>query len=159
MILALVLAAQALTAPRTIDVPFVPQTNLLCGGAAAAMLFRYWGEGHAGAQQFSPLVDRRAGGIASGVLVDAVAALGWRTEQFTGSIDELIRRLTAGEPVIVLVADRRSYHYLVVVGVTDTAIVVHDPSWGPSREIAHDAFVRAWRATDFWSLSIRPALG
>jgi hypothetical protein len=160
MILALVLAAQALTAPRTIDVPFVPQTNLLCGGAAAAMLFRYWGEAHADAQQFSPLVDRRAGGIASGVLVDAVVALGWRTEQFTGSIDELARRLAAGEPVIVLVADRRhGYHYLVVVGVTTTAIVVHDPSWGPSREVAHDAFVRVWRAADFWSLSIRPGPG
>jgi hypothetical protein len=160
MIPALVLAAQALTAPQTIDVPFVPQTSLLCGGAAAAMLFRYWGEAHADVQQFSPLVDRRAGGIASGVLVDAVQALGWRTEQFTGSIDELARRLGAGQPVIVLVADRRrGYHYLVVVGVTNAAIVVHDPSWGPSREIAHDAFVRAWRAAAFWSLSIRPEPG
>jgi predicted double-glycine peptidase len=157
MILALVLAAQALTASRTIDVPFVPQTDLLCGGAAAAMVFRYWGDTHANGQQFASLVDRRAGGIASGALVDAVRARGWRTEQFAGSIDELRRRLAAGEPVIVLVADRpHRYHYLVVVGVTGSAVVVHDPSWGPSRAIAHDAFVRVWRATDFWSLAISP---
>jgi predicted double-glycine peptidase len=155
---ALVLAAQALTASRIVDVPFVPQTDVLCGGAAVAMLFRYWGDAHADAQQFSPLVDRRAGGIADGVLVDAVKARGWRTEQFRGSIPELARRLTAGEPVIVLVADRpHRYHYLVVVGVTDRSIVVHDPSWGPSRAIAHAALVRIWRATDFWSLTIRPA--
>src|SRR5882724_12047784 len=120
MMLALVLAAQALAASARIDVPFVPQTEALCGGAAVAMVFRYWGDAHADAQQFASLVDRRAGGIAQGVLVDAVQARGWRTEQFAGSIDELTRRLTAGEPVVVLVADRpHQYHYLVVVGVTE----------------------------------------
>ena len=27
-----------------LDVPFISQTELLCGGAAAAMVLRYWGE-------------------------------------------------------------------------------------------------------------------
>lgn len=160
MILAPVLAALSLAASPTIDVPFVPQTDALCGGAAVAMVFRYWGDAHADGQQFASLVDRRAGGIADGMLVDAVQARGWRTEQFAGSLDELTRRVTAGEPVVVLVADRRNrYHYLVVVGVTGRSIVVHDPSWGPSRAIRHDKFVRLWRATDFWSLVIRPSPG
>jgi hypothetical protein len=46
-----------------LEVPYLPQTEALCGGAAAAMLFRYWGDRHADVQQFAPLVDRRAGGI------------------------------------------------------------------------------------------------
>ena len=161
MMLAFVLAAQVMATTGTIDVPFVPQADLLCGGAAAAMVFRYWGDAHASGQQFASLVDRRSGGIAGGVLADAVRARGWRTEQLAGSIDELARRVIAGEPVVVLVADRHAgrhdrYHYLVVVGTTSTSIVVHDPSWGPSRMIGRDAFDRIWRATGFWSLVIRP---
>jgi predicted double-glycine peptidase len=158
MILASVLAALSLASSPAIDVPFVPQTDVLCGGAAVAMVFRYWGDAHANGQQFASLVDRRHGGIADTVLVAAVQARGWETEQFTGSVDALTRRLAAGEPVVVLVADRGNrYHYLVVVGVTGTSIVVHDPSWGPSRAIRRDEFVRFWRATDFWSLVIRPS--
>src|SRR5213083_1608827 len=116
------LVAALSLASSAIDVPYLPQTDALCGGAAVAMVFRYWGDAHADGQQFAPLVDRRAGGIAAGVLVDAVQARGWRTEQFAGSIDALTQRLTANQPVIVLVADRpHRYHYLVVVGVTDTS--------------------------------------
>ena len=35
------LHAQSLT---VLDVPFIAQSELLCGGAAAAMVMRYWGE-------------------------------------------------------------------------------------------------------------------
>ena len=65
-------AALSLAASLAIDVPYLPQTDALCGGAAAAMVFRYWGDAHADAQEFAPLVDRRAGGIANGALIAAV---------------------------------------------------------------------------------------
>ena len=58
-------AALSLAAAVAMDVPYLPQTDALCGGAAAAMVFRYWGDAHADAQEFAALVDRRAGGIAS----------------------------------------------------------------------------------------------
>ena len=64
LVVALSLAASTGSAPA-IDVPFLPQTDALCGGAAAAMVFRYWGDAHADVQEFAPLVDRRAGGIAT----------------------------------------------------------------------------------------------
>ena len=65
--LASLVAALSLAAPvPAIDVPFLPQTEALCGGAAAAMVFRYWGDAHADVQEFAPLVDRRAGGIGRG---------------------------------------------------------------------------------------------
>src|SRR5216684_520373 len=54
-------AALSLAASLAIDVPYLPQTDALCGGAAAAMVFRYWGDAHADAQAFAPLIDRRAG--------------------------------------------------------------------------------------------------
>jgi len=145
-------------APVTLDVPYVPQTDALCGGAAAAMVFRYWGDAHAGAEAFAPLVDRRAGGIADNVLVHAIAARGWKTERIAGSIDALGDQIAQKHPVIILLQDRPAfYHYLVVIGVEADAVVVHDPSWGPSRRIATAEFIRLWRPAGFWALVVRPA--
>jgi hypothetical protein len=153
-----VVAALSLAASLpAMDVPFLPQTDALCGGAAAAMVFRYWGDAHADVQQFAPLVDRRAGGIANGVLVDAVRARGWGVGSVERSLDALKARVDDGQPVIVLVPERGNrYHYVVVTGASEDAIVFHDPSWGPSRSVRQAAFERAWRASDFWSLVILP---
>src|SRR6266480_1328792 len=110
------LAASALTASVTLDVPYLPQTESLCGGAAVAMVYRYWGDVHAGVKQFAPLVDRRAGGIADAVLVDAVRQRGWKAVRFEGSVERVQAHLAARQPVIVLLADRRGrYHYVVVI--------------------------------------------
>jgi len=140
-----------------VDVPFLPQTDGLCGGAAVAMVFRYWGDAHADMQQFAPLVDRRAGGIADGVLVDAVRARGWIVRRSEGSVGSLNDHLQAKQPVIVLIGDRRDrYHYVVVTGLQPDAVVVHDPSWGPSRAIRTEEFLRLWGVAQFWSLVILP---
>ncbi len=140
-----------------IDVPYLPQTEDLCGGAATAMVFRHWGDAHADVQEFAPLVDRRAGGIANDVLTDAVRARGWRAGAIDGSIDALAARLHDGQPVIVLLPERGDrYHYVVVIGMSADAIIVHDPAWGPSRTIRAPDFERAWQASGFWSLVILP---
>ena len=140
-----------------LDVPYLPQTDALCGGAAAAMVFRYWGDAHADAQEFAPLVDRRAGGIGTEVLTAAIKARGWRAEPLDGSLEALAARVHARQPVIVLLADRRDlYHYVVVTSVADDAIGVHDPAWGPSRTIREAEFQRAWKAARSWSLVILP---
>src|SRR3954469_4820565 len=99
-------AALSLAASLAIEVPYLPQTDALCGGAAAAMVFRYWGDAHADLQDFAPLIDRRAGGIAADVLTAAVESRGWRAVRVDGSIDALGARLRDGQPVIVLLPDR-----------------------------------------------------
>src|SRR5712691_3958928 len=103
--IATLVAALSLASPA-IDVPYLPQTDALCGGAAAAMVFRYWGDAHADVQEFASLVDRRAGGIATDVLADAVAKRGWRVGRIEGSIVALAAHVRDGQPVIVLVPDR-----------------------------------------------------
>jgi hypothetical protein len=150
-------AALSLAASLAIEVPYLPQTDDLCGGAAAAMVFRYWGDVHADLQDFAPLIDRRAGGIAADVLTAAVESRGWRTARVDGSFDALGARLRDGQPVIVLLPDRGDrYHYVVVTAVNADTVVVHDPAWGPSRPIRHAEFERAWQAAGFWSLVILP---
>ncbi len=154
LIAALSLAASAAV---TIDVPYLPQSEALCGGAAVAMVFRYWGDAHADVQQFAPLVDVRAGGIANDKLVAAVAARGWRATPLAGSVNLLHEQLEARRPVIILLEDRpRRYHYVVVTGVDSGHVTVHDPAVGPSRRLANADLVRKWKATDFWALLILP---
>jgi predicted double-glycine peptidase len=151
-------AALSLASSVMLDVPFVAQTDALCGGAAVAMVFRYWGDAHADVEQFAPLVDRRGRGIADDVLVDAVRRRGWQALRVDGSIEQLRSHLRERQPVIVLVADRRdTYHYLVVTGATADRVIVHDPSRGPSRAIPEREFVRVWKPTNFWSLVVQPA--
>ena len=95
-------AALSIAASLAIDVPYLPQTDALCGGAATAMVFRYWGDAHADVQEFAPLVDRRAGGIATDALTAAVASRGWRTSRVDGSLEALGARIHDGQPVVVL---------------------------------------------------------
>ena len=66
------------TASVRLDVPYLSQTEAMCGAAAVAMLLRFWGDTHADIQQFATLADQRAGGIAEQALVDAVKRRGWR---------------------------------------------------------------------------------
>src|SRR5438445_5802687 len=140
-----------------LDVPYLPQTEAMCGGAAAAMVLRYWGDAHAGVQQFDALVDRRAGGIATTTLVAAVEQRQWRTFRTAASVDALRDELRARRPVIVLLQDRpHRYHYVVVIGAGADRFVVHDPAWGPSRRLAAPELMRRWQAAKFWSLVIVP---
>jgi hypothetical protein len=164
LFLALLLApltASAQPAPHdlTLDVPYLPQTEALCGGAATAMLFRFWGDAHATVQQFEPLVDRAAGGIADTALIQAIRERHWSAVRIDGSIDTLRRELAAGRPPMLLIEDRpQRYHYIVAVGIDEQAgvVFVHDPTWGPSRPLSFDKLQRAWEPTGFWTLRVTP---
>jgi ABC-type bacteriocin/lantibiotic exporter with double-glycine peptidase domain len=141
-----------------LTVPYVRQTKALCGGAAAAMVFRYWGDARADPNQFAPLLDRAAGGLATGVLANAIEDRGWRVVRFTGSIESVADLLRDGRPVIVLLKVRSGrFHYVVVVGTTDTgSIVVHDPARGPSQSLPIQKFLAAWKPAGFWALLVLP---
>jgi predicted double-glycine peptidase len=140
-----------------LDVPFLPQTEALCGGAAAAMLFRYWGEPHASVQQFAPLVDRRAGGIADAVLIDAIRQRHWIAERLDGSMETLRREVAARRPSMLLIEDRpQRYHYVVIVGIDDRGVIVHDPAWGPSRRLSFEKLQTVWKPSGFWTLRVTP---
>ena len=116
-----------------------------------------WGDAQADRNQFAPLLDRAAGGLATGVLAKAIEDRGWRTVRFTGSIESVADLLRDGRPVIVLLKVRNGrFHYVVVVGTTDKHIVVHDPARGPSRSVPVRKFLDAWEPAGFWALLVLP---
>ncbi len=152
-------AGQPTDAGRLVlDVPYLTQTEALCGGAAAAMLFRYWGDAHASVRQFAPLVDHAAGGIADNVLIDALRDRHWSVERLPGSVAALRTELDAKRPPMLLIEDRpQRYHYVVAVGVDADGVFVHDPTWGPARHLAWRDLERQWTPTASWLLRVTPA--
>ena len=151
---------RAQPAPRPLsilDVPFISQSEALCGGAAAAMVLRYWGERGLDAESFSHLVDRSAAGIRTNRLVDDLRARGWNAVAGEGTDDGVSAELARGRPVLTLIEDRPgTFHYVVVVAATPQAVVFHDPARAPFRVMTRENFTRRWAAADRWMAIVVP---
>ena len=132
---------------QMLDVPYIAQTEALCGGAAAAMVLRFWGERGLTAESFAHLMDDSASGIRTTTLIDDLRRRGWNANGVKGSEAMLQRELERGRPTMVLIEDRPgSFHYVVVVASMPTTVVVHDPARAPFRAMARDEFTRRWDA-------------
>jgi hypothetical protein len=142
---------------QLLDVPYVPQSGALCGGAALAMVLRYWGESAVLAEDFAALVEPGQRGIRTGTLTNAVTARGWVSLILpgtpTGVTDELLR----GRPVIALLQiGSDAYHYVVVVAWANGWVLVHDPYTGPFRALPAAEFLTAWAGGGYWALLVLP---
>src|SRR5687767_15185360 len=103
-------------AVRLLDVPYIQQSEALCGGAAAAMVMRYWGATGVYATSFADLVRPEAGGIRSDDLLRALQARGWDARAFKGDSSLVRSHLAKRRPIVALIEDRPgSYHYVVLV--------------------------------------------
>jgi hypothetical protein len=168
VLLILLAAARAQAQPASVpppaapfpllDVPFVSQSEALCGGAAAAMLLRYWGERGVTAETFAPLVDRSAAGIRTTALVDALHQRGWMVTVIAQGRATIAAELANGRPLIALIEDRpHVYHYVVIVGATERAVIFHDPARAPLRVMSHEEFSRRSQAAGRWLALVLPA--
>lgn len=147
---------------RLLDVPYLTQTEDLCGGAAVAMVMRYWGEREVFAEDFAALVDRSASGIATDVLTSDLRRRGWRALPFNAGPapggDWMREQIDRGRPVIALIQVRPGrYHYVVVVAWTSERVILHDPARAPFRVLSRVEFERAWRAAGDWALLLLPS--
>ncbi len=142
---------------KLLDVPFFSQTTLLCGGAAVAMVERYWGDLDVHPQDFSSLVDVAAGGIRSDALVAAVRQRGAQAIEATGDDSDVAAQIARGRPVIALIEDHpKTFHFVVIVAWTNDHVIFHDPARSPFRVLNRAEFERAWAGTNRWSLVILP---
>jgi hypothetical protein len=150
--------ADAQPAPLTIlDVPFISQSEALCGGAAAAMVLRYWGARGLTAESFSHLVDRSAAGIRTDALVNDLRARGWMAVSVDGTGDAIDAELRRGRPVLTLIEDRPGrFHYIVIVAATPDAVVFHDPARAPLRVVGREEFARRWQPAKRWMAVVVP---
>lgn len=150
--------AAPVLAQAPLAVPYLPQTEALCGGAAAAMVMRFWGARGVYADAFAPLVDKAANGIHTSALSAALDKRGWITQSGGGDLQRLSHEVDLGHPVIALIEDRPGrFHYVVVVAARPAGpIVIHDPARAPSRTFDAPAFDRRWQRSDRWMLVLLP---
>jgi hypothetical protein len=146
-----------------LDVPYLSQTPALCGGAAVAMLMRYWGQRGVFPQDFATLVAPGESGILTGALASAVRDRGWQAVVSGVGEDGRARirsEIDQGRPIIALIeVGPRAYHYVVIVGSTDQQVVLHDPARAPFRVLAWADFDKAWAATGRWMMLVLPPDG
>jgi peptidase C39-like protein len=169
LIIAVVLVAAAMPVPSApgqaspaelhlLDVPYLPQKEALCGGAAIAMIMRYWGATNVYAESFADLVDPAASGIHGSDLVAALRSRGYDAQSIRGTRDHVAVRLAARQPVVALIEDRPGrFHYVVIVGWAEGHVIVHDPARAPFRILAEKTFLTAWAASDRWTLIATPS--
>ena len=140
-----------------LDVPYLAQSVLLCGGAAVAMVERWWGRRGVYAQDFAGLVRPASGGILTTDLASATRARGWDARVFRGTPGLVQRNLREGVPVVALirVAPER-YHYVVVLGWSDGTVIFHDPATAPYTSLDEGSFLARWQGAERWALVVRP---
>jgi hypothetical protein len=141
-----------------LDVPFLAQSELLCGGAAGAMIERFFGRRGVYAEDFASLVRPDEGGIRTTDLAAAVRARGWAVQSLDGSAERVQQHLADKIPVIALlqVAPRR-YHYVVVLSWADGIVHYHDPAIGPDRRLTEREFTRQWEGGASWMMVTLPS--
>jgi hypothetical protein len=143
---------------RLLDVPYVPQSEALCGGAAVAMVLRFWGEPAVVAEDFEALLEPSGSGIRTDSLVAAVRGRGWIAFPFTGNATTVQAQLAAGRPVIALIRERRgAFHYVVLLAWANGGVILHDPAAAPFRTRREREFENAWAGSHHWALLLLPA--
>lgn len=143
--------------PAILTVPYLPQSEALCGGASAAMVMRYWGDRDVYADAFAPLVDRSAGGIHTSALVKELERRRWTVVAGPGDLGQLGLEVARGRPVIALIEDRPGrFHYIVVVSTVSGRILFHDPARAPSRAADDKTFDAKWAKAGRWMAIVLP---
>ena len=142
---------------RILNVPYVPQSEVLCGGAALAMVLRYWGERAVLAEDFAALVKPGQAGIQATALAEAARARGWSAMSVTGTPSEARSHLAQSRPVIALVqVAPGSFHYVVLVAWANGGVILHDPAVAPFRVHGEEDFDAAWSQSGRSMLLILP---
>lgn len=140
-----------------LDVPFVAQSEALCGGAAAAMVLRYWGRRDVFAEDFAPLVEPGREGIGAGRLAAALDGRGFDAHVAAADSEAVRLHLARGRPPILLLElapGRR--HYVVVVAWAAGRVLLHDPADRPFRVWREAELEAAWARTGRLLLLVVP---
>ncbi len=142
-----------------LQVPYVAQSVLLCGGAAIAMIERWWDRRGVFASEFAHLVRAEEGGIRTTDLTDAMTSRGWQAQAVTGTPAIVRQSLADSAPVIALIrVGERRYHYVVILAWREGTVTYHDPAVSPFATLDTTAFLQRWRGAKQWALLVKPNL-
>ena len=141
-----------------LPVPYVEQSELLCGGAAIAMIERWWGRRGVYAEQFADLVDHAQGGILTSDMARVMRERGWDVQAGHSTAALVQQSVADSVPVVALIrVGAQRYHYVVIVAWNATSVIYHDPAASPSVAITIAEFMRRWAGANEWAMFARPS--
>jgi hypothetical protein len=150
-------AAANLTVPA---VPYLPQSEALCGGAAMAMVLRYWGLPDVRPEDFAGALTADGTGLPVAALPGLIEARGFQAFAFSGAPREAISHLEKGRPLIALLsAGPGRHHYVVMLAWANQRVLIHDPAVGPFRIVPEAEWERRWNEAGRWAMLVLPPDG
>jgi ABC-type bacteriocin/lantibiotic exporter with double-glycine peptidase domain len=140
------------------NVPFHPQEDHQCGPASLAGVLNYQGLVISPQEIAHDLFSKSAGGTLTIDMALYPQRKGFFALSYSGSLMDLRGKIDSGYPLIVLVDYGFSVwqvnHFMVVVGYNNDGVIVN--SGKKEHEfIENNAFLRACRRTDFWTLLVK----
>jgi predicted double-glycine peptidase len=140
-----------------LDVPYLAQSVDLCGGAAAAMVLRFWGAKDVNPGDFASLVREDERGIRTRDLVSALESRGAQARAIRAEAEDVRREIANGRPVIALIdGGGGRLHFVVIVSFASGRVLFHDPAVGPFRLLSEEAFRKAWQASGGVGIVVLP---
>lgn len=132
-----------------LQVPFFKQnTEHTCGPASLRMTLAYYGTQVSEEELAHELQTNSEIGTTTTAMVDIAKKYGFYSHAHDKStVDELAHLLSLGLPVVVrfVEPDEDEDHYSVVVAVSDTEVIINDPSNGERFTLAIQDFEERWR--------------
>jgi len=159
-------AALSLFAASWLDVPYVRQVEAGCGAASIAMVMQYWMKlgteldpAKADGDRIYEAMGSPPKGIKGQALKNYLEQQGFQTFIIDGELQDLRNHLNKGRPLVVCLAPKSAkgpLHYVVVVGLSDTEVTMHDPARGKLVTEPQERFLREWKATGNWTMLAVP---
>jgi ABC-type bacteriocin/lantibiotic exporter with double-glycine peptidase domain len=142
--------------PVMLDVPYVPQPKDGCAAAALAMVMKHWGHTIDVDAAVRELKEPELRGIRGSRLEEYARGQGFTALAYKGDLAQLGDYLAKGRPLVVAWGLPKGDHDVVVVGLDEQDVVVHDPDLGASRRVARREFEKRWQRAGYWTLLVLP---
>lgn len=146
------------------QVPLYEDTGYQCGPSSLAAVMNYWaGKGHLLAEVSpaairSEIYSEGARGVLGMDMEFYARKHGFRTRQYSGSINDLRDNVNKEIPPIILVDHGSSFyqknHFMVVTGYSGDGIIVQ--SGIEKKHIRFDVLEAIWQKTHHWTLVLQP---
>ena len=146
--------------------PFFSQEAYQCGPTALATVMDYW-YGKAGTdkrtdpeQIAAAIYSPSAGGVLGLDLEQYARKQGFDTEQYSGSLDDLRRRVDRGVPPIIFVdygvLSYQVNHFMVVTGYAKGHIIVNS-GHRQNQPVSNGELEKIWKKNGYWTLVLKPS--
>ncbi|MCE5312246.1 MAG: C39 family peptidase [Nitrospiraceae bacterium] len=139
-------------------VPFYPQEEYQCGPASLATVLDYYGTNSTPQMIAKEIYSKTARGTLTTDMILYAQKLGFKADQYSGSIEDIKKKVKDGYPLIVMVdfgfSAYEVNHFMVVRGFDSSGVVLNSGRHEAVR-LDEDRFIDAWKKTRCWTLWIR----